>query len=88
MPFFAPTADPTVMAQGVASPSAHGQLITTTLMANSSANSPLEWLNSSVSHQERGMRPLRASHSHSKKVQEAMVSTTGVNFPATASAVA
>ena len=37
MPFFAPTPLPTIMATGVASPSAHGQLITSTDMPRASA---------------------------------------------------
>ena len=37
MPFFAPTPFPTIIATGVASPNAHGQLITRTEMARASA---------------------------------------------------
>ena len=37
MPFFAPTPLPTMMATGVARPSAHGQLMTSTEMPRASA---------------------------------------------------
>ena len=38
MPFFAPTPLPTIIATGVASPSAHGQLMTSTAIARDSAS--------------------------------------------------
>ena len=41
MPFLAPKPLATIMATGVASPSAHGQLITSTLMARASTNPAL-----------------------------------------------
>ena len=41
IPFFAPTPLPTIIATGVASPNAHGQLITRTEMALASENPTL-----------------------------------------------
>lgn len=79
-PCCAPTVVPTITAVGVASPSAQGQLMTMTLMANKVANnhgSPY-----SSSNHDDGTTCVRESVSHVMKVSTATVNTNGVNFPA------
>src|SRR5690606_20375395 len=86
IPFAAPTAVPTMMAVGVASPRAQGQLMTTTDMAKSrekSSGSSYCWAN-----QSRGTTCDTDSEYQVRKVVAAMTRISGVNTEATRSAYA
>merc|ERR1711871_643796 len=83
MPKDAPTLVPTIIAVGVANPSAHGQAITKTAIAKVN---DITKLLSPYGYQSRGIIPADVTEIHTIKVRREMNDTTGTKTPATLSA--